>query len=292
MRPLDRKLIRDFRRLSGQALAIALVMAAGVATLILAVGAYRSLEETRSAYYERYRFADIFASATRAPTHLKQRILQIPGVAAVETRIAEFALLDVAGMVQPATGMAISLPDHRDVTLNRLFVRRGRLPQAGRVDEVAVDESFANAHDMDIAATFSAILNGRKRALRVVGIALSPEFIYALGPGDVIPDPKRFGVMWMSQKSLEAIFDLDGAFNSVSVKLLRNTDEAETIKRLDDLLERYGGSGGLWPQGPAIPRLHRRRAQTAPGHGARHTADLSRRFGLSHQHDADAPHRA
>ena len=243
MHPLDRKLIRDFRRLSGQALAIALVMAAGVATLILAVGAYRSLEETRSAYYERYRFADIFASATRAPTHLKQRILQIPGVAAVETRIAEFALLDVASMVQPATGMAISLPDHREVTLNRLFVRRGRLPQTGRVDEVAIDESFANAHGMDIGATFSAILNGRKRALRVVGIALSPEFIYALGPGDVIPDPKRFGVLWMSQKTLEAIFDLDGAFNSVSVKLLRNTDEAETIKRLDDVLERYGGSG-------------------------------------------------
>ena len=243
MSPLDRKLIRDFRRLAGQALAIALVMAAGVATLILAVGAYRSLEETRSAYYERYRFADVFASATRAPARLADQILQIPGVAAVEARISKFALLDVEGMVQPATGLAISLPDHRELSLNRLFLRRGRLPHTGRVDEVAVDESFAKAHQMDIGSTYKAILNGRKRTLGVVGIVLSPEFIYALGPGDIIPDPRRFGVMWMSQKTLEAIFDLDGAFNAVSLKLLREARQDEVIMQLDDLLARYGGSG-------------------------------------------------
>jgi putative ABC transport system permease protein len=57
---LDKKLVRDLARLWPQALAIALVMSAGVATLILAVGAYRSLDETRAAYYERNRFADIF----------------------------------------------------------------------------------------------------------------------------------------------------------------------------------------------------------------------------------------
>lgn len=243
IRPLDKKLIRDFGRLWGQAFAIALVMAAGVATLIIAVGAYRSLEETRAAYYERYRFADIFASAERAPSHLKDQILAIPGVAAAETRIAEFVLLDVEGMVQPATGMVISLPDHGEAALNRLFLRRGRLPAPGRVDEVTVDETFASAHGMEPGDTFEAILNGRKRVLRVVGVALSPEFIYALGPGDVIPDPKRFGILWMSQKTLEAIFDLDGAFNSVTVRLLRDASEAEVIKRLDDLLERYGGTG-------------------------------------------------
>ena len=70
MRVLDRKLIRDLGRLWAQSLAVALVMACGVATLILAIGTYRSLEETRSAYYDRYRFGDVFASAVRAPKSL------------------------------------------------------------------------------------------------------------------------------------------------------------------------------------------------------------------------------
>ena len=110
MRALDRKLIRDLRRLWAQALAIALVMACGVATLVLAVGTYRSLHETRAAYYERYRFGDVFGSAVRAPMALASAIARIDGVAAVEPRIVEPVLLDIPGLREPATGLAISLP--------------------------------------------------------------------------------------------------------------------------------------------------------------------------------------
>jgi putative ABC transport system permease protein len=243
MSSLDKKLMRDIVRLWAQALAIALVMASGVTTLVLAVGAYRSLEETRAAYYERYRFADVFATAKRVPQFVEQQILEIPGVAAVETRIAEYALLDIEGMKQPATGLAISLPDHRELRLNRIYLRKGRLPEPGRVDEVIVNEAFADAHSFSVGAQFHAILNGYKRPLRIVGIALSPEFIYALGPGDLIPDDRRFCDMWMSEKALAAMFDLEGAFNSLSVKLLRNANEAEVIDQLDNILERYGGTG-------------------------------------------------
>ena len=245
MSVLDKKLLRDMIRLWAQALAIALVMASGVTTLILAVGAYRSLEETRAAYYERYRFADVFAIAKRAPEFVEQQILEISGVAAAEARIQEFALLDIEGMEQPATGLAMSLPDHREQRLNRIYLREGRLPDPGRVDEVTINEAFAIAHGFKLGAQFRAILNGYKRPLTIVGIALSPEFIYAIGPGDLIPDDRRFADMWMSEKALAAMFDLDGAFNSISVKLLRGANEAEVIKQLDDILERYGGNGAF-----------------------------------------------
>ncbi len=131
MRALDIKLVRDLRRMWAQALAVALVLACGVATLILAIGAYRSLEETRRAYYERYRFGDVFASATRAPMALGDRIRAIPDVAAAELRIVEPVLLDIADMAEPATGMAISLPDHGEPAVNALFLRRGPAAAGG-----------------------------------------------------------------------------------------------------------------------------------------------------------------
>jgi putative ABC transport system permease protein len=87
-------------------------------------------------------------------------------------------------------------------------------------------------------------MNGRKRLLTVVGIALSPEFIYAVGPGDVIPDDRRFGVLWMSRRALEAIYDLDGAFNDVSIALLRGASAQAVIDRVDQILARYGGRAG------------------------------------------------
>ena len=241
MRALDIKLLRDLRRLWAQALAIALVVGGGVATLVMAVGSYRSLDETRNAYYERYRFADVFAVVKRAPRALVDRIAEIPGVAAVDARIAKLALLDIPNFREPATGQFISLPDIGEPVLNRLYLRLGRMPESGKADEVVVSESFANSHKFDPGARFSAILNGRKRELTVVGIALSPEFIFAVGPGDIMPDNRRFGVIWMSEKALASAYDLDGAFSAVSVKLLRDTSEREVFQRLDDLLDKYGG---------------------------------------------------
>lgn len=240
---LDRKLVRDAVRLWPQALAIAMVLASGVATFILAVGAYRSLDETRRAYYERYRFADVFATVTRAPRTLVPRIQEISGVVAVETRIVKHALLDIAGMSQPATGLAVSLPDYREARLNRLHLRMGRLPEPGRTGEVTVNEAFAIASGFTIGSRFKAVLNGRSRELNIVGMALSPEYIYAIGPGDLMPDNRRFAVMWMSEEALAGLFDLDGAFNAVSLKLLDGASEPEVMRRLDDLLARYGGSG-------------------------------------------------
>jgi putative ABC transport system permease protein len=243
MRTLDRKLLRDLRRMWAQALAIALVMASGVSTFVLASGAYHSLDETRAAYYLRYRFAQVFAEVRRAPKSIVEQIEAIPGVAAAEPRITKLALLDVEGLAEPATGSAVSVPDLAPPRLNLVHLREGRLPERERTDEVAVNEAFAKAHGMHIGSTFKALLNGKQRELKVVGVALSPEFIYALGPGDLMPDDRRFAVLWMSEKALAGLFDLDGAFNAVTLALLPGASEPEVLHRLDALLARYGGIG-------------------------------------------------
>ncbi|QFI68538.1 ABC transporter permease [Sinorhizobium alkalisoli] len=241
MSTLDTKLQRDLRRLWGQVLAIALVVAGGVASLVMSTGSFRSLDETRTAYYERHQFADIFAEVTRAPKTLVARIAEISGVAAVEARIAEFALLDIPNFREPATGRLISLPENGPPLLNRPYMRVGRLPDANDPDEVMVNESFAKAHSFEPGDRFSATLNGRKRELTIVGIALSPELVYAIGPGDRMPDDRRFGVIWMSERALAEACDLDGAFSSVSLKLMPDAVETDVIDAIDDLLERYGG---------------------------------------------------
>jgi putative ABC transport system permease protein len=241
MTALDIKLLRDTRRLWAQVLAIALVISGGVATLILAVGSHRSLDETRLAYYERYAFADVFAVVKRAPKALVDRIAQIPGVTAVDARIARLALVEVVGFPEPASAQFVSLPDTGEPMLNRLYLRAGRFPEPARAEEVVVNESFALAHGFAPGSSFSATLNGRKRQLVIVGTALSPEFIYTVGPGDLMPDDRRYGIVWMSEKALASAYDLDGAFSSVSVKLQRGASESEVVAQLDTLLDGYGG---------------------------------------------------
>ena len=86
-------------------------------------------------------------------------------------------------------------------------------------------------------------MNGHWRDLEITGLALSPEYVYALAPGGLMPDDKRYGILWLGRKTLEAAYDLEDAFNDVSLALLRGTDEALVIDRLDTLLDRYGGVG-------------------------------------------------
>jgi putative ABC transport system permease protein len=240
---LDRKLLRDLWRMRGLATAIATVMACGVALLLLSRSMLHSLELTQSAYYERYHFADVFASLKRAPESLSDRIAEIPGVAQVQTRIVVGVNLSLAGQTEPSSGRILSLPEGRPPLLNQLFLRSGRWLQMRRDDEVLASEAFVLANDLEVGDRISAVINGRRKHLRIVGVVLSPEYIYEIKPGDLMPDNRHFGVFWMNRESLATAYDLDGAFNDVSLGLLRGASVPDVLDRLDVLLEPYGGLG-------------------------------------------------
>ena len=243
MQALDKKLLRDFKRLWIQAMAIALVLACGVAILLTSIGMYAALSDTRAAYYERNRFADVFASATRAPLSLVSEIAEIDGVISVEPRISGAAILDLPGRVKSAVGHILSYPETGTPVLNVPLLINGRFPDPLAPDEVVVNAPFAEANAFRPGDTFSANIKGQKRTLIIVGTVLSPEFIYTIGPGALMPDNSSFGIIWMSKRAAGAAFDMDGAFNDLSLTLEPNHPTAQVIDALDDLLEPYGGYG-------------------------------------------------
>lgn len=240
---LDRKLLRDLWIMKGQALAIAFVIAGGVSVFLVAAGMLSSLEETRRAYYERYRFADIWAPVVRAPDSLIDDVRAIDGVQAAETRVHAPAIFDMRGMEEPATGHIYSLPDASAPTVNQIHLVRGRVPQPGRRDEAVVLRAFAAAHRLDIGDKVAATIYGGRELISIVGIALSPEHVYAIAAGQLVPDPRLYGVMWMGREAIAEVVDQDGAFNEVVVRLAYGANEAAVIAALDHLLAPFGAPG-------------------------------------------------
>jgi putative ABC transport system permease protein len=241
MQALDLKLVRDIGRMKGQMAAVSLVMACGLAMMIMSRSLILSLESTRDAYYAHNRFADIFSDLKRAPNPLRTRLAQIPGVAALETRVTGKATLDLPGLLEPADGMLISLPEDRPQQLNLLFLRTGRLPESGSRGEVVVGEAFANAHQFEPGHEISATIRGARQTLKIVGIALSPEFVFEARAGETLPDNRRFGVFWMNERELATALDLDGAFNNVLVDAAPGVSTKPIMAELDRLLAPYGG---------------------------------------------------
>ena len=238
---LHLKLLRDISRMKGQMLAVGLIMACGLAMMVMSRSLILSLESTRDAYYERYRFADVFCDVKRAPNSLRERLAQIPGVAAVETRVTGKITLDLPGLLEPANGVILSLPEDRPQQLNLLFVRRGRLPDIGSRNEVALGEAFAKAHGFEPGNEIAATVHGARQTLKIVGIVLSPEYVFEARPGETLPDNRRFGVFWMNERALATAFQLNGAFNNVLLDVAPGESILPVIADLDRLLAPYGG---------------------------------------------------
>ncbi|MGC9369162.1 MAG: ABC transporter permease [Paracoccaceae bacterium] len=241
--PLDRKLLRDLWRMKGQAVAIGAVIAVGVLMLVMMTGLVNSLSETRRAYYERYRLADVFAPAARAPQRIVQRLAAIPGVAAAEGRVTGSALIHLPDRDLPVQAKAVSLPDRGAPALNDIYLKDGRRLNADRSDEILLLNSFAEAHGLRPGDTLRATMNGARRSFRIVGLAQAPEFLYTTAPGELVPDDARFGVIWMSRTALSAAYDMEGAFNEALLSLARGADEPAVLDAVDRLLEPYGGQG-------------------------------------------------
>ena len=240
---IHRKLLRELWQLKTQILSIALVVATGVMTVVTMRGSYESLVAAQQDFYQQTRFADVWVNLRRAPETLQSRLTDIPGVAIAETRISFLATLDLEGLDAPATGRFVSLPELRRPALNDIQIRQGRYLEPGAPDEVIISEKFAQARGLRPGDQIRAIINGRARDLDIVGTAVSPEHIYAMPPGGIMPEDERYGVLWMGERALGPAYDRDGAFNEAFVRMTPGANPREVIDGLNNLLRPYGGFG-------------------------------------------------
>ncbi|TCV90715.1 putative ABC transport system permease protein [Sulfurirhabdus autotrophica] len=242
MKALDKKLLRDLAHMKGQAFTIALVVAAGIGAFIAQISTYDSLNWSRQSYYETSRFAQVFADVKRAPKAAERQLVEVPGIADVETTVMFDVTLDIPEVAEPVIGRMIGLADSGQLRLNKLFLRQGRMIESGRGNEVLVSEAFAKARKLKPGDQLAAILNGKREQLRIVGVVLSPEYIFATR-GGVLPDDKGFGIFWMDRERLASAFNMEGAFNHAVFRLAPGANEQAVIDALDRLLEPYGAFG-------------------------------------------------
>lgn len=243
---LDVKLLRDLRRLWSQALTIALVVASGVAAYLTSLSAVDSLALARDQYYAESRFADLFAAVKRAPRSLEAALREVPGVAEVQLTVEGNARVEIPGSSDPIVGQLIGISPGQRSRLNQVMLSAG---QDLRIDSHAneqaslpawVNAGFARARGLHPGDHVRALINGRYRILRIVGIALSPEYIFAGLWG--MPDLRGFGVFWVNQEALEGALDMRGAFNRLSVKLAPGASAPAVQAALLRLLTRFGGN--------------------------------------------------
>jgi putative ABC transport system permease protein len=245
MTMLDRKLMRDLLRMWSQALTIALVVASGIGGFLASLSAVDSLERARDAYYAEGRFADLFAGVKNAPLALAERLRTAPGVADVQTTLEHVVRVELPGVPDPIIGQLIGMNWRAPHRMNLVTVAAGRplaVQAAARGDadiEALVSEAFAQARGLRPGSRLRALVNGKQRNLLVVGVALSPEFIFAGLWG--MPDARGFGIFWVDWEILAAAYNMEGAFNRTAFKLAPGTPPEATKVAVTAMVAPFGG---------------------------------------------------
>ncbi len=245
VKAIDRKLLRDLRLMWSQALTIALVVGSAVAGFITSFSAYDALEWSRDLYYTEARFADVFSRVKRAPMSLEPKLQSLPGVATLQTTLEHDVQIDIADVPDPIVGRLIGLhPKGNGVIeqrLNHVSVRSGRMiaPHHSGTLEALVSEGFAIGRNLKLGARVHALINGKRESLVIVGIATSPEYVFAGLGGS--PDLRGFGIFWIDHEALAAAYNERAAFNRVAVRMAPQSSQGQLIDALNRTLEPYGG---------------------------------------------------
>ncbi len=242
VRSLDKVLLREIFRMKGQAIAIALIIACGISSFVTILIAYRGLKGTRDAYYRENRMADVFAPVKKAPRSIARDLRQIEGVRQVRPRIIFDVTIDLPQISEPCFGRVSSLPDRREKVINDVHLVSGRYFTDDGNREVIIGDRFAVEHGLSPGDSVEVIMNNRKEALRIVGTALSPEFVYMIrGAGDILPDPVHFTVLWMSTSFAESVFDFEDSANEFVAVLDPEARVRDVLDNFDRILDRFGG---------------------------------------------------
>lgn len=236
MSVLNRKLRRELLSSKGVLIAIVAIITTGIAGFVAMTTSHANLVRAMESYYARKHMADFWVALKKLPLSEIEPLREIPGITDLQPRIRFPVTADLEGQTQPVSGIVLSLDVHNPRRINDIVLRHGSLFSGERVAEVIVNEEFAAARRLEPGDRIALILNNRRQELTIVGTAISPEFVYLMSPGALVPDPANYGLFYLEQKFAEDVFDLQGACNQL-VGLL-SPETRERPKRILDEIER------------------------------------------------------
>jgi len=239
MNILFRNLLRDIKKSKGQFISILIIVILGVTFYTAINSAFKNLSTSSDKYYEEYRLADIWVDIYSAPIGIKEKIESIPNVKTATGRIIKDASINISE--GNATLRFITLPDIKRDIVNDVVIKSGRYFSEDDSSQCLLDEDFFKANNLNLGEYIYPIINGNKVKLKIVGCVKSPEFVYTLkDASEIMPDNKRFGIVYVKQSYGEAIFDLNGSINNISIQVFNSSDVKNVKDDVKKALKNYG----------------------------------------------------
>lgn|GEM_PF-956492 len=235
---LTLKAWRDMLAHKGQFIALVVLIAIGITSYVTFQNGYYNLKASLDYAYTTLRFADFTVRVDRMPLAAARAVERVPGVETALVRTVNDVGLELKNKDQ-ATARVIS-SSGPDAALNSIHIEKGRFPAAAARNEIVLSTQFATDTSTSLGDQLTLLIGGHNTLVRVVGIGIDPENLYAMRNEGTLPAPGTFAIVYTTEKGVEYLFGTADSGNDVAVKALPGVNLDELAERVEDELRPYG----------------------------------------------------
>jgi len=235
---LTLKAWRDMLAHKGQFISLVVLIAIGITSYVTFQNGYYNLKASLDYAYTTLRFADFTVRVDRMPLTTARAVERIPGVATALVRTVNDVGLELKNEDQ-ATARVIG-SSGPTAELNAIHIERGRFPAASARNEVVLSTQFAGDTGTSLGDQLTLLIGGHDAIVRVVGIGIDPENLYAMQNEGTLPAPGTFAIVYTTEKGIEYLFGTAHSGNDIAVKAEPGVDLDELAEEVEDELRPYG----------------------------------------------------
>ncbi|MDD6048819.1 MAG: FtsX-like permease family protein [Methanobrevibacter ruminantium] len=227
MKMLYRKMLRDFKDHKAQFLSIFLMALIGVFAFTGISGEAVGLVDVSSSYYENTNLADGWIYGEEISDDVFSEIKSMDEIKDAQREM----VVDTVANYSSDPEITLHIVEGNQ-NISKFYLFKGKDFDPNDEEGIWIDKRFADGRNLDIGDKITLRFDGNKVSKTVRGIMYSPEYVYYIQEGSLLPDFSQVGFAYMPSKGA----DFDIVYNTIALDGYEELDEKDFKSALEEEL--------------------------------------------------------
>ena len=224
---LFRKMLRDFKDHKAQFLSIFLMALIGVFAFTGISGEAVGLVEVSSSYYEDTNLADGWIYGEEIDDDVFSDIKSMDEIKDAQREM----VVDTVANYSSDPDITLHIVEGKQ-NISKFYLFKGEDFNPNDEEGIWIDKRFADGRNLDIGDKITLKFDGKKVSKTVRGIMYSPEYVYYIQEGSLLPDFSQVGFAYIPSKGA----DFDIKYNTIALDAYDDLDEKDFKSALEEKL--------------------------------------------------------
>ena len=227
MKKLLRKMLRDFKDHKAQFISIFLMALIGVFAFTGISGEAVGIADVSSKYYEDTNLADGWIYGDEIDSDIFKDIKSMEQIKDAQREM----VVDTIANYSSDPDITLHVIEGKQ-KMSHFHLFKGNDFDENDEDGIWIDKRFADGRNLDIGDEITLKFDGNEVSKTVRGIMYSPEYVYYIQEGSLLPDFTQVGYAYIPSKGAD--FDIE--YNTIALDAYEELDEKDFKDDLEETL--------------------------------------------------------